>query len=118
MDISRDELKHLIESKSNYILIDVRNKNELVYGMIPTAHHIPLLEIKEALNMSEPDFEEKYHFKKPTKNDNIIYYCKSGGRSEIATEKTLSMGYKARNYAGSTSDWAEIDQNVKKYDLY
>ena len=65
--ISREELKKLIEREREYILIDVRLPKELQYGMIPTAHNIPLPELDEALDLPNKTFEQRYHFTKPTK---------------------------------------------------
>jgi len=49
--ITRDELKELIDSKGDYVLIDVRDRQELTNGFIPTAHCVPLNEIEEALGI-------------------------------------------------------------------
>ena len=46
--IKLNELKGLIESKKDYILVDVRNKDELQNGMIPTASNVPLPEVEHA----------------------------------------------------------------------
>ena len=114
--ISRKALQNLINLKGKYILIDVRTKDELEYGMIPTAKNIPLDELEEAIKLSDEEFQEKYKFKKFTKEDNIILHCRSGGRSERAAELLINKGYKnVKNYQGSILDWAEIDPNVQKY---
>lgn len=113
--ISRDELKQLIDNREKYTLIDVRNKDELLHGMIPTAKNIPLPELEEAFSLSSDVFEQRYHFKKPSPADTIIFHCRSGGRSQQATLFANSKGYTARNFAGSIWQWAEIDPRVKRY---
>lgn len=114
--ISREELKKLIDTGRNYVLIDVREKEELNYGMIPTAKNIPLHEIQEAFSLSEQGFQEKYAFPKPQKNDTVIFYCRTGGRSAMATTSAEQQGFlSAKNYAGSIYDWATIDPNVRRY---
>ena len=114
--ISRQELKTLIDTKGKYVLIDVREKEELGYGMIPTAKNIPLHDCEEALSLSQEDFEKKYAFPKPKKEETIIFYCRTGGRSAIATAVAEKEGYThAKNYAGSIYDWAEIDPKVRRY---
>jgi len=114
--ISRDELKKLIDSKGKYVLIDVREEDELKHGMIPTAKNVPMSEFNNFFDLNEKEFKEKFGFDKPKKNDNVIFYCRSGSRSHFATEVALKKGYKkAKNYFGSTNDWAEIDSNVEKY---
>ena len=115
--ISRDELKKLIDDKGDYILIDVRNADELRFGIIPTARNIPLSSIEHSLDIPEAEFEESFGFSKLKKENNIIFYCRTGGRSQVATTIAISKGYvNARNYAGSIWEWSEIDPNVKRYE--
>ncbi len=115
-NISREEVKNLIENKGKYTLIDVREKEELSYGMIPTAHNVALHEIEFALDLVAEDFQKKYGFEKPKKEDTIIFYCRTGGRSAMATAFAQEHGYvHAKNYAGSIYDWATIDPNVRRY---
>ncbi|MEK6941224.1 MAG: rhodanese-like domain-containing protein [Nanoarchaeota archaeon] len=116
--ISSEELERLIDLNKSYILIDVREPYEVEsYGAIPTSHNIPLDEIKEALNLQPIEFEIKYHFKKPTNNSLLIFHCRSGSRSQVATELALSLGFNAKNYQGSILEWADMhpDGDVIKY---
>ena len=114
--VIREQLKWLIERKEKYILIDVRQKEELAYGMIPTAHNIPLQEFEEAWDLAPETFEQRYNFKKPSKEDLVIFYCRTGGRSAQATAYAQSKGYKsAKNFRGSVKEWSEIDPNVQMY---
>lgn len=113
--ITTKELQQLIRNKVDYLLIDVRNKDELIHGMIPTAKNIPLPEVEHALDLTPEAFEKKYHFKKPTKQDSLIFHCRSGGRSQQAAMIAENRGYQAKNYAGSIWEWSEIDKNVKRY---
>ena len=54
--IAREELKKLIDTQAKYVLIDVREKEELDYGMIPTAQNLPLHAFEDAFSMTEEDF--------------------------------------------------------------
>jgi len=112
--VSRDELKELIDKKGSYVLIDVREEDELVHGMIPTAKHLPMSEFAEAWKLSSEEFSKKYGFA-VSKKDRIIFYCRSGNRSEQAAAHAQQLGFDAANYEGSILDWSEIDPNVKKY---
>ena len=114
--ISRDEVKKLIDTKGNYVLIDVREKEELAYGMIPTAHNVPLHELEYAFELLPGDFEKKYGFAKPSKEECVMFYCRTGGRSAMASAFAEHAGYiHVKNYAGSVYDWATIDANVRRY---
>lgn len=113
--ITTEELRSLIENRKIFFLIDVRTKSELDYGMIPTAHHISLNELGDAFDLEENEFKNKYGFKKPTKNDLIVFYCKTGVRSSTAQQNLKSKGYNTRNYKGSVKEWSQIDTNVRMY---
>lgn len=115
MTIHLEELRALLDSKTGYVLIDVRQKHELVYGMIPNAKHIVLSEILTALEMPFTEFERKYGFKKPAKNDELIFYCRTGGRSHTAAMIARKKGFNAKNFVGGIYAWSAIDSNVKKY---
>ena len=105
--ITRAELKSLIDSKADYILVDVREAEELEHGMIPTAKHIPLAQIPDAL-----EYPKMFGLSKEKK---IIFHCRSGSRSATATALALEKGFQAINYEGSILDWSLIDKNVEAY---
>ncbi|MBI4439837.1 hypothetical protein HY638_02605 [Candidatus Woesearchaeota archaeon] len=114
--ISREELKKLIDSKGKYVLVDVRERAELAYGSIPTAHNIPFSEFRGAMEMDPEEFRKRYFFPRFLRNDNVIFYCRSGGRSEKAAKYAIAKGHiNAKNFAGGILEWSEIDPSVKKY---
>ncbi|MEK6952450.1 MAG: rhodanese-like domain-containing protein [Nanoarchaeota archaeon] len=101
--ISTDELRELIDNSGNYVLIDVREPSELEYGMIPSAINIPLDDIEFGIERFD-------------KNDNLIFYCRTGGRSHQAAETAKRLGFfNSRNYKGSVWEWSKIDSNVMMY---
>ena len=109
------ELQELINSKGNYILIDVREVDELAYGIIPTSICIPLSTFTDIIDLDETEFKHKYHCNKPIKTDNIILYCRSGVRSAQAAAFLEAHGFTATNYKGSILEWSTIDSSVKRY---
>ena len=114
--ISLNELKELIDNKKDYVLIDVRNKDELVFGVIPTSVNIPLPEFEFAFDLNEDEFEKKFGFPKFKKDDNLIFYCRTGRRSEMAARFAFGKGFvNSKNYPGSIWEWSEQDPNVKRY---
>jgi len=115
--ISYREVKRLVDSKgkSKYALIDVRREDEMQYGMIPTAVNIPMSELMEAFSLSDEEFNDQYGIKKPHKKDNLIFYCRTGRRSQKVTDEFVNRGYKAKNFLGSVLEWSEHDPNVKMY---
>ena len=72
------ELKKLMKEKE-YIIIDVRTKEEYEDSHIVGSINIPYDEIDENITLD--------------KNKNIFVYCKSGNRSAIAYKTLNSLGY-------------------------
>lgn len=115
MVVSTEELKKLIEDKGEYILIDVRREDELGHGMIPTAKHLCLDDVEEAFELDDENFRERFGFDKPSKEDLIVVHCRTGGRSNMATQILSGKGYNVQNYQGSVQEWSKIDENVNMY---
>ena len=59
-----------------------------------------------------PDSLEKL-----SKDDDIVVYCRTGGRSGNAVQFLLKKGYdKAKNLVGGINKWAErIDPSLPRY---
>lgn len=75
---STKELESIMAEKE-YIIIDVRTKEEYEESHIVEAINIPYDEIDENTNLD--------------KNKNIFVYCKSGNRSEVAFNTLTNLGY-------------------------
>lgn len=84
----------MINNKEDFVLVDVREKDEYQSGHIPTSILIPLGTI-------EDDFETKI----PDKNKKIVIYCRSGNRSKTAYEKIKRLGYTDIYDLGGIIDW-------------
>jgi sulfur dioxygenase len=87
------EAKQMIDK--GVMVIDVREQNEYDAEHIPGAVLIPrgFLEFQIAAKI-------------PDKNTTFIIHCRSGGRSALATQSVLAMGYKnALNMKGGFLAW-------------
>ncbi|PVG01938.1 Rhodanese-like protein [Serendipita vermifera] len=92
-------------------LIDVREKDEVAQGMIPTAVNIPLSGFIESIRASPEEFHAKHGFQKPQKDQEIIFYCRSGKRSASAADSAKDNGFtNIKNYSGSWLDWVKKTQ--------
>ena len=80
--ISMQEGLELMESDSDYILLDVRRIDEFEEGHIPGAINIP----NESIGTEEIA-------QLPDKNQTIYVYCRSGNRSKQASQKLVKLGY-------------------------
>lgn len=92
--ISASEAKALMDSESDYIILDVRTEKEFADGHIPDAILIPDYEIEERAENELTD-----------KNQLILVYCRSGRRSKTAAEKLAAMGYSNVKEFGGIIDW-------------
>ena len=93
------------------MLIDVREPEELKsYGKIETSINIPLNDFEKTFRDEEKLKELGIH-----KKIKLVLYCRSGGRSSMATHYLKMEGYNAENYDGSILEWSKVSKDVKPY---
>lgn len=92
--ISQAEAKTLMESESDYVILDVRTAEEFAEGYIAGAMLIPDYEVMEKAESMLPD-----------KNQLILVYCRSGRRSKLAAEALVTLGYTNVKEFGGIIDW-------------
>ncbi|KAF7789862.1 hypothetical protein EIP86_000810 [Pleurotus ostreatoroseus] len=103
----------LMRSQDAY-LIDVREKDEVMQGAIPSAVNVPLTVLSGAFGLRDADFDRIYGFPKPKPEQEIIFYCRSGKRSTTACDVAKRNGYKnILNYKGSWLDWVQQEGTNK-----
>jgi monothiol glutaredoxin len=104
------EVKQIRPRKANllglesFVVVDVRNPDELEICKLPSAYLIPLPELGE-------------RFAVIPKDANVLMVCRSGGRSQRAGEFLVSQGYRhVWNLDGGVLAWSdEVDPSFKKY---
>ena len=94
IQITMDKAVEMMESESNYIILDVRTFEEYNERHIPGAICVP----NESIG-TEPIDEL------PQKDQLILVYCRSGRRSKEAAEKLAAMGYSNIYEFGGILDW-------------
>lgn len=82
-----------LNSKQDAYLIDVREPDEVVQGMIPSAVNIPLSVLASSLQLSRDGFRQKFGFEKPKTGQEVTFYCRSGKRSSSACDIAKRNGY-------------------------
>lgn len=94
VQITPEEAKSLMETESDFIILDVRTEEEFAEGHIENAVLIP-------------DYEIGIRAEKelPNKNQLILVYCRSGRRSKIASQTLADMGYSDVREFGGIIDW-------------
>ncbi len=108
-EITNHQLKELLETNDPNtqapIILDVRFQEERQFGKIPQDILIPLPELESRITKLE-----QY------KDQTIIIYCRSGGRSARACQILETNGFKdPRNLIGGILAWKEIDDSVQLY---
>lgn len=106
-----EDIKKITTNPEKYndtVLIDVREPVEYQEGHIPGAINIPFKSAPGALDLSPEEFTDSFGFEKPSKDQNLIFYCLGGVRSTSAEELAKCFGYLKRgNYVGSYEDWVK-----------
>ena len=92
--ITPADAKALMETRTDYTLVDVRELSEYSAGHIPGAKLLPLGQIETLAATELPD-----------QNATIIVYCRSGARSSRAAHTLLSLGYTDVLDLGGISNW-------------
>ena len=92
--ITPQEAKTIMDTESDYIIIDARTEEEFAEGHIENAILIPEYEIKDRAQKELSDKEQL-----------ILVYCRSGRRSKIASEELVKLGYTNVKEFGGIIDW-------------
>lgn len=88
-DLSPAEVAELAR-RGDVTLVDVRERYEWDAGRIKGARHVPLEQLGEAASeLGGP----------------VVFYCRVGARSAMATEAFRAAGLPARNMAGGLLAW-------------
>ena len=92
--ITMQEAIDMMDSESDYIILDVRTPAEYESGHIPNAVNVP----NETIGQSEID-------ELPDKDQLILVYCRSGNRSKQASSKLAALGYTNIVEFGGINAW-------------
>lgn len=96
--------KKLSEKPNNFLLIDVRTKEEHESGHIPESIHFPLGLLQEGTYPEVASHQE------------IVVYCAGGFRSQQAVELLNAKGFMARSLGGGFQEW--LKQGFEKNNSY
>ena len=92
--ISGEEAAQIMDREENYILLDVRTREEYENEHIPGAICIP----NETIGAEEiPEL--------PDKDQLLLIYCRSGNRSKTAAAALAALGYSHVYEFGGINTW-------------
>ncbi|KAL5495346.1 hypothetical protein ACEPAI_809 [Sanghuangporus weigelae] len=110
--VTYEQVKPRTEQPSpDAYLIDVREPDEVILGSIPSSVNVPLSVLADSLHLNPVAFKERHSIEKPKRNQEIVFYCRSGKRSATAADIARRYGYtNVLNYEGSWLDWTAKEQ--------
>ena len=108
--VELDEVAALV-GREDVVILDVRTREEYDgssgapcdprQGHIPGARNVNVLDLAAAATA-----EEVRALVAAPPGAEIVAYCHSGSRSEVAAQILRAVGYPARNYLGSWHEWS------------
>jgi len=93
--ISKEQLRQTFDQ---YVILDVREPDEIANGVINGSQNMPLGLIIR--NAKKGQIEE-------LKDKKICVYCASGYRGNIAADELSKAGFNAVNLEGGYMSWAD-----------
>ena len=96
--VSAADVKAMIDKKDKVVLLDVRDPGEFGAGHLPGA-----------MNISRGTLEFNVFSKIQDQNAKVVVYCKTAGRSALATKTLNDLGYKnAVLMDAQFEDWIKV----------
>ena len=89
--LSPNEVAELLDGVQ---LVDVREDYEFAAGRIAGARHVQLAQLAEEAGSFDPE--------RP-----LVFYCRVGARSAMATQAFRAAGYDAWSMAGGIQRWVD-----------
>jgi thiosulfate/3-mercaptopyruvate sulfurtransferase len=109
VDVTLEEVARRL-GEDGFVVLDVRSRGEYTGesvapcdprpGRIPGARH---LDVQELFTLTPADVRERLG--DPAEAE-LVTYCHSGSRSQLAAEILRAHGYRAANYPGSWHEWS------------
>lgn len=96
-EISADEVKEMLDSDNDFILLDVREQDEWDKSHIAGADYM-------GKGVIERDIEQEVR----DQNKELVLYCGGGYRSALAADNLQKMGYhNVKSLKGGFRTWTE-----------
>lgn len=92
--IKQEEAKKIMDQEDDYVILDVRTKEEYDEAHIPGALLLPDYEVEDQAETVLPDKEKL-----------ILVYCRSGNRSKGASKILANLGYTNVKEFGGIITW-------------
>ena len=102
-EITPDELLIKINSDEKLLIVDVREPSEFEHGHIADSHIVPRGIIEAA---ADPAYAKHYPPLSGARDQQVVLYCATSGRSAMAVAVLQMMGFKnVLNMSGGFTQW-------------
>lgn len=103
-DISQTELQQVMKNDDQIVVLDVRTVEEFEEGHIPSAVNIPHKELEARLAELSG-----------AKNTQVVIYCRSGRRAEVARQVLEKNGFSQLDHlSGDFNEWSSNNLPISK----
>ena len=94
-EIGPEDLNRMRNAREDFVLVDIREPNEVAQGTIPGAVPIPRGVLERDIDQVTTDKDKK-----------IVVYCAGGSRSALSAASLKKMGFKnVISLAGGYGGW-------------
>jgi len=109
-EISVQDVHRKRQAGDEFVLVDVREQEELDVARIEGALHLPLSELREQQEAGIPPALQ-------AQNVDCVIFCHKGVRSARVTAWLMERGWsRVRSMDGGIDAWAvEVDETVSRY---
>ena len=102
-DISQTQLQQIMKNDKQVVLLDVRTVEEFEEAHIPNAINIPHKELEARLAELSG-----------AKNTQVVIYCRSGRRAEVARQLLVKSGFNQLDHlSGDFNEWSSNNLPIK-----
>ncbi|PKG81923.1 rhodanese-like domain-containing protein [Colwellia sp. 75C3] len=103
-DISQSQLQTIMKNEQQVIVLDVRTVEEFEQGHIPNAVNIPHKQLEARLAELSG-----------AKNTQVVIYCRSGRRAEVAKQVLVKSGFNQLDHlSGDFNEWTSNNLPISK----
>lgn len=101
--VTWDDIRQMRREGVPFLLVDVREAEEVMLGAVSGSRHIPLAQLEQYAPMVLPD-----------KDQPIVCLCLTGRRSAVAVRRLQALGYtNVANVSGGYEALPEVDTEHK-----
>lgn len=105
-EVTPDEVQQKLDKGEDFVLLDVREKDEWRRSHISGAQYLGKGVIERDIDNEIPDVDKE-----------VVLYCGGGYRSALAADNLQKMGYKnVKSLQGGFRSWSEAGLPIVKKD--